>query len=397
MPVGAVDYPTTHLTDLDIDRAASSTPADEQLASAQPELRSLTGLRFVAAFLVLGYHYLYYLGGDAKRLLLPIFGRGGAGVGMFFILSGFVLMWSRRPHDTARSVYVRRAARILPAYVLAWALAGVVAAWLHQPLTAHGGVLTLLLLQAWVPDPNIYWGWNSVAWSLSCEAFFYLLFPLISIKLMRRTDRQLLALAVVLPLVTIAAAVVASHHTPLSPPLGSNLGTVGWLVYICPLARLPEFVLGCVLALLLSRGRARRIPVGLAVMVTIAGYAAAYQLDRLTSQTAVLVIPFALLITALAQADVGRAPSRTLANRALVQLGVWSYGFYLFHGLVLQSAEHYLTPPSALPDALLGLAGIAAGAVVVAALSHRLVERPINVAVRRPKRPVGVSTDNTGR
>ena len=295
-------------------------------------------------------------------------------------------MWSRRSHDTARSLYVRRTARILPAYVVAWIAAGVIAVWLHQPHTAGTGLLTLLLVQAWVPDPSVYWGWNSVAWSLSCEAFFYVLFPLVSLKLMRRTDRQLLTLAVALPALTIIGAFAASRLTPVTPPLGDNLGTFGWLFYICPLARLPEFVFGGVLALLLSRNRVRRIPVSFAVTVTVAGYAIAYNLDRLTSQTGVLVIPFALLITAFAQADLTGGPNRLLSSRLLVQLGVLSYSFYLLHGLVLQSVERYLAPASALGPALLGLTAIAVGALVVSTLSYRLVERPINAAVRR-RRP----------
>src|ERR687894_524914 len=59
-------------------------------------LPSLTGLRFVAAFLVFGFHlHVAHLldEGVAGTVMELVFGQGAVGVSFFFILSGFVLTW----------------------------------------------------------------------------------------------------------------------------------------------------------------------------------------------------------------------------------------------------------------------------------------------------------------
>lgn len=53
---------------------------------------------------------------------------------------------------------------------------------------------TLTLTQTWLPWTGGYW--NTPAWSLGVEAFFYALFPLALGWWMRRTDRQLVLAAV---------------------------------------------------------------------------------------------------------------------------------------------------------------------------------------------------------
>ncbi|GHD41732.1 hypothetical protein D9V29_01735 [Mycetocola manganoxydans] len=63
-------------------------------------LDSLTGLRFIAAFVVFGIHSLYY-GQDSWTE--SVFAAGMTGVSFFYIVSGFVLAWTAREHDPVRS------------------------------------------------------------------------------------------------------------------------------------------------------------------------------------------------------------------------------------------------------------------------------------------------------
>ena len=80
------------------------------------------------------------------------------------------------------------------------------------------------LVQSWSTDANVYFSLNAVAWSLSAEAFFYLCFP---------------ALARVgwhhVGVVTAAVAIAALFADPA-------------VLYVNPLARLPEFMAGIALA-----------------------------------------------------------------------------------------------------------------------------------------------------
>src|SRR5689334_3276648 len=99
-------------------------------------LPSLTGLRFYAALLVFLSHVALPMAtirliADDKveyTLLWLVRPGGGLGVTFFFVLSGFILTWSARPSDTARAFWRRRAAKIIPSYLVAWVLAMVLVA-----------------------------------------------------------------------------------------------------------------------------------------------------------------------------------------------------------------------------------------------------------------------------
>ena len=91
--------------------ARETPPLAEQLASGlkESQLAGLDGLRAIAAFLVVFYH-----------LEIPLV-SGGAGVLMFFVLSGFLITWLLlRENDELGSVslgrfYARRSLRLFPA------------------------------------------------------------------------------------------------------------------------------------------------------------------------------------------------------------------------------------------------------------------------------------------
>jgi peptidoglycan/LPS O-acetylase OafA/YrhL len=45
--------------------------------------------------------------------------------------------------------------------------------------STESALANVSLLHAWLPKMSVYFGLNSVTWSLSCELFFYLVFPLL--------------------------------------------------------------------------------------------------------------------------------------------------------------------------------------------------------------------------
>ncbi len=139
------------------------------------------------------------LGGWAQSLGAGLFAltRGGyLAVNIFFILSGFVLArryrlteWNRL--ELAR-YGMRRFARIYPVYALSLAIM-IPYIWSDRlPWTgairgpSKAGVLAeyMLLLQGWAGKLPV--NWNTPAWSLSCEVFFYACFPAIMLLLTRR-------------------------------------------------------------------------------------------------------------------------------------------------------------------------------------------------------------------
>jgi peptidoglycan/LPS O-acetylase OafA/YrhL len=94
-------------------------------AVARPEIPSLTGMRFIAAFLVVLAHTNHYFAA-MQPAWLDYAWRFGANLGMttFFVLSGFVIHYNYGSSIVAkgapaiRSFLVARFARLYPLYLL---------------------------------------------------------------------------------------------------------------------------------------------------------------------------------------------------------------------------------------------------------------------------------------
>src|SRR5580698_8802877 len=87
-----------------------------------PAIRSLTGARFVAALLVVCFHFVPLAPGWVNSILR----NGYLGVPFFFVLSGFILTYNYasdpQQRIVARSFWMARFARIYPIYLVALVL-----------------------------------------------------------------------------------------------------------------------------------------------------------------------------------------------------------------------------------------------------------------------------------
>ncbi|MDE3164443.1 MAG: acyltransferase, partial [Acidobacteriota bacterium] len=282
-------------------------------------------LRFFLALWVI-LHHLTGPGQDLEPLarqlpagLFSLIRDGFQAVTTFFVLSGFVLtrtyaatLWDRR---SLVNYWIGRAARIYPVYLLSIA---VMIPFLIQDRTpGKGGYIAayLALLQGWLGPLPV--GWNTPAWSLSCEMFFYALFPLSALLIRRATWRNVLLAA--------AAAIVLTRL----------MWAAGVSDNVKPLVHLADFLMGiaaaCAFDLL---ARSPRPPAGWKLYVPGLGGAAlllAYPdaLPRFLDVNSVLRPLNALALIGLALG--GGAVARLLSTRLLVYLGKSSYAMYILH------------------------------------------------------------------
>jgi len=357
-------------------------------------IRALTGIRFFAAFHVVWFHYALGLPGlpAAARHVVE---NGWMAVNLFFILSGFVLTYNyaERPF-TARTFWMARFARIYPAYLLGFVLiAPAVALRLRsQPLKLLGcAVAAGGLVQGWFP--KIALTWNGPGWSLSSEAFFYLLFPLLLPLLARLSDRGLLLAAAF----SCGAEIAAPAINALA--FGSKYGET--ILYM-PIFRLPDFLLGIVAALVYVRGR-RGVPVrGLLFGVSMG-------LALFTGVLSPFVPPgfrapvaaplFALLVYALACSR--SALPRFFAWRPVYQLGDASYSLYILQSPVMAYLL-YLTQGSVAGQssgrASLGWPGFALYCAILIGLSlacYAYIENPARKRIAALLSPRAIPSSGT--
>jgi peptidoglycan/LPS O-acetylase OafA/YrhL len=276
----------------------------------RPALRSLTGIRGVAAGVVFVNHIAPWIAGTPlRRPWYDITYVAICGVILFFVLSGFLLAQPNSLRGGPRGFWRRRAARILPVYVLSLAVAWSFGMYYNSanPRLRPANVLAnLFLVQSWGRTGTAA-SINLPAWSLSVELLFYALLPLTLPRVRDAFTRSpAAALATLVALTQVAALAVR----------------LDWVTTAFPPVYLPVFYLGvyaAVAPLPTPRPRTAGLLAAGAVAVSV------------PLKYFGLVAPaFVLLIASLAAADRSARPT-VFSGEAWQRFGVWSYAFFLFH------------------------------------------------------------------
>jgi peptidoglycan/LPS O-acetylase OafA/YrhL len=290
-----------------------------------------------------------------------------------------------------RRFWQARFARIYPAYALSLLLSAPFfffavrhleipfLAWSRQHLAA-ACVLTLTLLQSWFPQAALTW--NAVCWSLSVEAFFYLMFPIMLSWCKEFTVRKLFWAIVLWSFVSLAISVfyVLAHPDGIDK-INSGETTLFWknVLSFNPLLRLPEFLVGVFaggLFLSVKNKRALATPLvlfGLAVVMTLV--LVANRIPRPLISAGFLSPAFAAIIYGLALRP---RWAGFLEAGMLVLLGDASYSLYLLHSTVISTVSGHM---SSLHWSI--RASLAFLAAVIASLcSYYVVEEPCRKLLR---------------
>jgi peptidoglycan/LPS O-acetylase OafA/YrhL len=301
------------------------------------DIRSLTGVRGVAALIIVIYHYGKFrldLSGNATVWAIP---HGYLPVDMFFMLSGYVIGYVYHDaflsgsQESYKIFLFKRFARIFPAYLVISALYALkIAAGLtgEETFARFGwfdAVGNLLLLTGW--GLNVY-PLIGVSWASSAELGSYFVAPLL-MKYTLQKDVRWWTICVLLSLIGII--LIAYSGKGSSGPLdvvdrnsflplcramiGFTLGlaTLRYADYLDRLSAIAQDVLVIVI---------------LASMIAIAVFTP-YDLPIY-----LLFIPFIAILS-----RDGRVAQALFGNRLVYHLGLISYSIYLLHPLFLTFAE----------------------------------------------------------
>jgi peptidoglycan/LPS O-acetylase OafA/YrhL len=300
---------------------------------------------------------------------------GFAGVDIFFVLSGFLITsllvgeWSRTGRISLPQFYIRRALRLLPALfaflLVLLSLVPFQPAGSRRSLVEAAGISAAFLgniaktLNWTFPLPHL--------WSLGMEEQFYLLWPALLLLLLLSGARRGAVIAVALGgaaavvalRVVLAASGTASTPALFYSPLHSDgllIGCALGLAYAWNVVPPPES---------LRRALGPAVVIAAAVFVVVAVRGAPYVTWGTTVGLTVIALASAVLVyAAIDERPVW--PLRFVISRPFTYLGEISYALYIWHFPVL-----YLWPTNQLR-----VEGRVAVAVVCAAASYELVEKP---------------------
>lgn len=351
----------------------------------------LTFTRFIAAILVVVYHFaankpiLQHWGGLERIIYIA-----STFVSYFFLLSGFILVVSdaRAVHQQRVPAPARfwqnRFARIYPLFFGAFLLA--IPRFYESNgtyPTAQSLIANALLLQAWIPLRSF--AINFPDWSLSCEAFFYLLFPFILRRLLRLSTRMIAIFVVsayTLGLVLHVALVKwgIAHHLVFTDHWFHDF------VFHFPIFHLSTFVVGVGVGIIFVRKYAWLLHQA-TYWQWLAGGSLLIWLGLILTRQPLLIYHHNGLLTPLYLLMlIGLSVSggwliRLLAAKPLVWLGEISYGVY-----VLQLPVYWLVNQPWMPT----WGGIGPASMYMyipllvgtAGFCHRFIEIPAKLRIR---------------
>lgn len=330
----------------------------EQTAGVD-RVASLTGVRAVAALLVVGTHAAYTTGKYTHGYWGLVGARMEIGVPMFFVLSGFLLFrpWVKAaatgsPWPSVRRYARNRVRRIMPAYVVTVLIAYVLYHYREAgPNPGHswlGLTRNLTLTQIYTDGylgKYLHQGLTQM-WSLAVEAAFYVTLPLLAylllVLLSRRRWQPNLVLAALAALTLISPGWLVLVHIDRFFPDGARLWLPTYLAW---------FLGGMMLTVLQQMGVRcyAFVAIPLAVIcyfivsTPIAGAptTSPASLPEALWKTGFYAVIATLAVAPLALGDQGWY-SQVLASRPMVWLGEISYEIFLIHLITMEFAMVYI-------------------------------------------------------
>ena len=306
------------------------------------EIKSLTGLRGVAAIGVMFFHYFIFVHWVPDKIslqtaIIKSVNQMHFFVDLFFILSAFVMTLSyasyfdkRIQRSDYKTYLLKRIARIYPLYL--FNLICYLIVFGRNGLEIKQLLINLLFFNIFFESK---YNFNFVAWSLSVEFLAYLFFPLLFFLLAKLKHFSYLALffSVFLYFYSEVSGIsyVLSYDDLSVHSVTQNVSISGSNAIIRCLA---GYLLGIGLAL--NRNRIV-IPKILQILIIPVGFI----ISLLNLSIIFTVLIFSTLVLMLGQFSI---IDKLFSNRIMYYLGLISYSIYLNHTLVSSLVTKFFDP-----------------------------------------------------
>ena len=293
-------------------------------------IKELTPIRFALCMMIFAHHAYSYAAGGAPA------------VAAFFIMSGFCLTLGYKERILSGNFnyidYIK--VRFAKLYTIHWVtlLAFVVIAFCTGDLiiSKRKFLVNSLLLQSWIPEQSYYFSYNSIAWYLSTALFAYLCFPMIITMLHKIQLKQRIGLFVAM---VIGYGVVA-YAMPTEVQHA--------MLYINPVCRCVDFVIGIYLAELFTSIKTERIfkygwlfDIGLIISFVVLNVVSMRMSDIIRPISAFFWLPACAMILCTCLASKMQSPLSKLLSLCTIQkTTACSFSMMMWSGCIIKLYEN---------------------------------------------------------
>ncbi|ESX98333.1 acyltransferase [Mesorhizobium sp. LNJC405B00] len=332
------------------------------------DIYGLQLLRAIAAFGVIFRHTLDMSDGSGVGRFSPAWTRsfGGAGVDLFFVISGFIMVYvsfpPSRSSESPSRFFVKRLTRIFPLY---WICSAAIVAMCTIGFLKNKHVDSYTLINSIfiLPGDKLVY----VAWTLSYELYFYIIFA-VCLNFRKKLRTSISTVCIMLGGILVGHLIRDSTFS----------------VFICsPLVL--EFCFGIALALLFSSAKNWNVPIALSVLallVIVVGPIFADQTGSMSEAFRLVVwgFPAAVIVAAFLKLKLPHSK----AGRAAVLLGDASYALYLTHVFVMIAYGWLIKSTFVGGMSQVGFVpAVVFLCLIVGVVAHIFVERPTLHFVRK--------------
>ncbi|MDA8708042.1 acyltransferase [Hellea sp.] len=354
------------------------------------KIYNVQALRGIAAMLVVFAHLRFYesvFGGD--KILSPVLKMGTSGVDLFFVISGFIMVYvTRNRADTKRFRQIPKFlfARITRIYPVYWVLTGIYVfvyfnipgiLWDSEVLPKMNFLTSFTLLPNMIHAPIV-----SVGWTLVFEMQFYIVFAFILLFKRKYLVPLLILWALLLaiaPSTGFQAYIVSIHSTApirglahferlITHPYSWEFIGGALIGHYFQHIRLSKLIAACILI----------VGISLAVYIAFSPGKIPEDLGFFRNGSSrVLVIGAISLI--ILYGSLALEMAGVIFPKFLQTLGDWSYSIYLSHILVIKLITKQLWAPRTIEgpwDNIFVLIVCLISVVAVGGILFHLVERP---------------------
>ncbi len=338
--------------------------------------------RFVAAMSIVIHHFLpfEYRQGSWENLTHNF----NEGVNYFYILSGFVMVIAYQKaifnnNDAFPKVkyWVKRFARIYPVYLLALLATLFFHFFIKDTFTSVWERLPFeaAMLQTWVNFGSI----NSPAWSVSCEVFFYFLFPFFILKLGALSGKKLLQSArffYLLILLLTILGVSANMYLQENPSALSSF-FYGFIVYH-PVLRIWAFIIGVLSGIwFLKNGHVMQQIKAYSAHILVFSIVAILAIFTLVPVKHSILFTYGIMVplyflSLIALCSLEGKAYKALSSKSCIFLGDISYGIYILQVPVQMFFAYYIMPT----NTLFGFFLYSIILILLSAFSYVVLEKP---------------------